>query len=66
MIELPKTAPCWNCTKNPAVFQPSTQKETEWICCDKYKATPVPILKGNEKCEFFERTERGSDNGLQS
>lgn len=64
MIILPKTALCQNCANNPQVYQPSTDRETEWLMCDKYNPVPVEILKGKEDCKEF--NERGQTNVLQT
>ena len=56
MITIQGNADCVKCKNNPAVFQPSTKKETEWICCDKYKIVPTPIITGEAKCEKFQES----------
>ena len=57
MITIQGKADCVRCRNNPAVYQPSTEKETEWICCDKYKVVPTLVVTGKGKCKYFEKAE---------
>jgi hypothetical protein len=57
MITIQNKADCTKCRNNPVVFQPSIEKETEWICCDKYRIVPIPIIKGGARCKEFKESE---------
>jgi hypothetical protein len=56
MITIQGNADCIRCGNNPEVYQPTTNNETEWICCDKYKIVPTSIITGEARCDEFKES----------
>lgn len=59
MIVLPKSAECRKCVNDIHIFQPSTETEKECFACEFYNPVPNAILRGENKCEHFEKQKGG-------